>query len=171
MEPRIAMKAAPIAVAFGMILGAASADTIQLPKDKAAITAAVPDAWEAKESGDGILAESPDREVVVYFELVGSDKPLNSITDGTLKWLAEDFDVIADLLTKKEKDVEESSRQWNRIFWSGNSKAWGPTLIGLCSTDAGDGKTLIITYWIAKMDNEKSLETLGKVFASVSPAN
>ena len=68
-----------------------------------------------------------------------------------------------------EKDFEESGRQWSRISWDGNSKEWGPAVVGFLFTDLGDGKVLTVTYWISKKDSDKNLETLGKIFASVKP--
>ena len=60
-----------------------------------------------------------------------------------------------------------AGRKWSRISWSGNSKEYGPAIIGFLFTEVGEGKVLTVTYWISKKDSDKSLETLGKIFSSV----
>ena len=145
----------------------APAATVKLPADKPAMTATVPDDWEPEESDDGILAESPDNVSTIYFEVVGTEKEMNTVIEDSLKWLTEEHDVKVDAATKETKDFEDSGRKWSRISWSGESKEWGPAVIGFLFTEVGDGKVLTITYWISKKDSEKSLETLGKIFSSV----
>ncbi|WP_395747363.1 hypothetical protein [Prosthecobacter sp.] len=145
----------------------APAGTIKLPEDKPAMTANIPDSWEPEEDGDGILAESPDNVATIYLEVVGTKKEMDSVIEESIKWLTEEHEVKVDAATKEEKDFEDSGRKWSRISWSGESKEWGPAVIGFLFTEVGDGKVLTITYWISKKDSEKSLETLGKIFSSV----
>ena len=145
----------------------APAGTVKLPEDKPATTVTIPDSWEPEASDDGILAESPDNVATIYLEVVADEKQMDSVIEESLKWLTEEHAVKVDAATKATKDFEEGGRKWSRISWDGNSKEWGPAVIGFLFTEVGDGKVLTITYWISKKDSEKSLETLGKIFSSV----
>ena len=145
----------------------APAGTVKLPEDKPAATVNIPDSWEPEKSEDGILAESADNVATIYLEVVADEKQMDSVIEESLKWLTEDHEVKVDATTKETKDFEDSGRKWSRISWSGESKEWGPAVIGFLFTEVGDGKVLTITYWISKKDSEKSLETLGKIFSSV----
>lgn len=145
----------------------APAGTVKLPEDKPAATVSIPDSWEPEKSEDGILAESADNVATIYLEVVADEKQMDSVIEESLKWLTEDHEVKVDAATKETKDFEDSGRKWSLISWSGESKEWGPAVIGFLFTEVGDGKVLTITYWISKKDSEKSLETLGKIFSSV----
>jgi len=145
----------------------APAGTVKLPEDKPAMTASIPDDWEPEKSDDGILAESPDNVATIYLEVVANEKQMDGVIEESLKWLTEEHAVKVDAATKATKDFEEGGRKWSRISWDGDSKEWGPAVIGFLFTEVGNGKVLTITYWISKKDSEKSLETLGKIFSSV----
>ncbi len=167
--PQTHMKRTLIATALVLSLfpALASAGTVKLPKDKPAAAIAIPDDWEPEDSDDGILAESPDNVSTVYFEVVANEKEMNTVIEDSLKWLTEEHEVKVDAATKEEKDFEDAGRKWSRISWSGNSKEYGPAIIGFLFTEVGEGKVLTVTYWISKKDSDKSLETLGKIFSSV----
>jgi hypothetical protein len=144
-----------------------SAGTIKIPKDDPAASLTIPSSWEPEDSDGGILAESPDNVATVYFKVVATKKEMGSMIDDGIDWLTKEHDVRIDAASKVEKDFEDSGRQWSRISWDGNSKEWGPAVVGFLFTDLGNGKVLTVTYWISKKDSEKNLETLGKIFASV----
>ena len=147
----------------------ATAKNIKIPKDEPAVTMNIPNAWEPEDSEDGILAESPDNVATVFFKVVASDKEMGKLIDGGIDWLTKEHDVKIDASSKAEKDFEEAGRKWSRISWKGKSKEWGPAVVGFLFTDLGNGKVLTVTYWISEKDSEKSLETLEKIFASVTP--
>lgn len=150
-----------------LIPALAPAATVSLPKEKPAMTATVPDDWEPEESDDGILAESADNVATIYFEVVATEKEMDSVIEESLKWLTEDHEVKVDAATKETKDFEDSGRKWSRISWTGDSKEYGPAVVGFLFTEVGGGKVLTVTYWVSKKDSEKNLETLGKIFSSV----
>jgi hypothetical protein len=145
----------------------APAATIKLPEDKPAATVSIPDSWEPEESDDGVLAESPDNVATIYLEVVANEKEMDTVIEDSLKWLTEDHEVKVDGASKETKDFEDGGRKWSRISWSGESKEWGPAMIGFLFTEVGGGKVLTVTYWISKKDSEKSLDTVGKIFSSV----
>lgn len=161
------MKFAAVSALLFLTSAVALADTIKLPADKPAVSVAIPDSWEPEDSDDGVLAESPDNVSTIYLEVVATDKEMESVIDESIKWLTEEHEVEVNAESKSEKDFEEGGRKWSRISWDGNSKEWGPAVIGFLFTEVGQGKVLTITYWISKEDSAKSLETLGKIFASV----
>ena len=145
----------------------APAGTVKLPEDKPAATIAIPDDWEPEKSDDGILAESADNVATIYLEVVSNEKEMDGVIEESLKWLTEEHSVKVDAATKETKDFEEGGRKWSRIGWSGDSKEYGPAMIGFLFTQVGDGKVLTVTYWISKKDSEKNMEALGKIFTSV----
>ncbi|WP_395740300.1 hypothetical protein [Prosthecobacter sp.] len=162
----------PAQIAATLLLTAfpslAPAGTMKLPEVMPAVTASLPDDWMPKRSEIGVLAESPDNVASIYLEVVAEEET-ESLIEDSIKWLTEKYGVSVDTATKTPKDFEDDGRKWKRFSWTGNSKEWGPTVIGFLSTDAGGGKLLTVTYWISKRDSEKSLETLGKIFKSVKP--
>lgn len=165
------MKAALSLVASSLLalpcLG--KAETIELPRTNAVISALVPDYWDAREAGDGIVAVSPGGVGMISFHLLDAERTMDSIVEATVEKLATDDDVIVDTLTQERKRHEDRGGRWNVISWTGSSREWGPTMIGLITTDVGYGRKLVITYWLSKKDSERSLKSLGKVFASVRP--
>lgn len=146
-----------------------SAGTIKVPKDNPAVSLTIPNSWEPEDSDGGVLAESPDNVATVFFKAVGTEKEMGALIDDGIDWLTKEHDVKLDASSKSEKDFEDSGRKWSRISWEGNSKEWGPAVVGFLFTDLGNGKVLTVTYWISKKDSEKNLETLGKIFSSVKP--
>lgn len=146
----------------------ATADTIKLPEDKPAVSVSVPEDWSPEKDDDGnVLAESPDNVSTLYFEIVADEKEMDAAVESSVKWLMEDHEVKVNAATKAEQEFEQEGRKWHRISWDGESKEWGPAVVGFLFTEVGQGKVLTITYWISKKDTEKSLESLGKILASV----
>ena len=146
-----------------------SAKSIKLPKDEPAVKIDIPSAWEPEDSEDGILAESPDNVATVFFKVAATEKEMGKLIDEGIDWLTKEHDVKIKASTKAESDFEVADRKWSRISWKGNSKEWGPAVVGFLFTDLGTGKVLTVTYWISEKDSEKSLDTLEKIFASVKP--
>ncbi|WP_395748445.1 hypothetical protein [Prosthecobacter sp.] len=162
----------PAQIAATLLLTAfpalAPAATMKLPEVKPAVTANLPDDWMPERSATGVLAESPDNVATIYLEVVAEEE-VESLIEDSIQWLTEKHEVSVDTATKAVKDFEEGGRKWKRFIWTGNSREWGPTVIGFLSTDAGSGRLLTVTYWVSKRDSEKSLEALGKIFTSVKP--
>jgi hypothetical protein len=161
------MKKILLVLTLSLLPAISPAGTIKIPKDEPAASLTIPDSWEPEDSDDGILAESPDNVATVFFKVVASEKEMGALVDDSIDWLTKEHDVTLDASSKSEKDFEDSGRKWSRISWSGNSKEWGPAVVGFLFTDLGNGKVLTITYWISKKDSEKNLDTLGKIFSSV----
>ena len=158
-----------LSLVLSLLPALVSAGTIKIPKDDPAASLTIPNSWEPEDSDGGILAESPDNVATVYFKVVATKKEMGTMIDDSIDWLTKEHDVKLDAASKTEKDFEDSGRKWSRISWDGNSKEWGPAVVGFLFTDLGDGKVLTVTYWISKKDSDKNLETLGKIFASVKP--
>ncbi|MGV3661909.1 MAG: hypothetical protein ACO1TE_17105 [Prosthecobacter sp.] len=149
-------------------LATATAGTIKLPEEKAAVSINVPDNWEPEEDEDGnVLAESPDGVTTIYFEIVATEKEMDTAIESSVEWLMEDHKVKVDEATKAEADFEVGGREFHRISWDGSHPEHGPAVVGFIFTEVGQGKVLTMTYWINKKDAEKSLEALGKIFESV----
>ena len=156
-----------LSLVLSLLPALVSAGTIKIPKDDPAVSLTIPNTWEPEDSDGGILAESPDNVATVFFKAVGTEKEMGALIDDSIDWLTKEHDVKLDVSSKTEKDFEDSGRKWSRISWDGNSKEWGPAVVGFLFTNLGNGKVLTVTYWISKKDSEKNLETLGKIFSSV----
>jgi hypothetical protein len=153
---------------LSLFSGLANAGTIKLPEDKPAVSVNVPDAWSPEEDDDGgILAESPDNVTTIYFEIVATEKEMDAAIESSVEWLMEDHKVKVDEATKADAEFEVGERKFHRISWEGTHPEHGPAVVGFIFTEVGQGKVLTMTYWINKKDAEKSLETLGEIFASV----
>lgn len=155
------------ALSLALCVAPATAGTIKLPEEQSAASAEIPDTWQPAQDGAGILAESPDKVATIYLEVVGDEKELSLAVQEGLNWLTKGHGLEVNAKSKLVKDFEAAGRQWNRISWEAESKQWGEAVVGFMLTKVGRGKILTITFWISKKDNEKSLEALGKIFASV----
>jgi hypothetical protein len=59
------------------------------------------------------------------------------------------------------------SMSWSRISWDGTSEEWGAAIIDFAFSDVGNGKVLVVTYWITKKGWEKHQSELDKIFENV----
>ncbi len=69
--------------------------------------------------------------------------------DENIAWL-KDQKVSIDQASKSEKDFTIGSMSWSRISLDGTSEEWGPATIDFAFLDVGNGKVLVVTYWITK---------------------
>jgi hypothetical protein len=148
-----------------LLVGTLSAKTIKIPDDDPAISVNVPDSWKPEETEKGIATESADQEATVLFE-VTSAKGTDALLDENVGWLKEQK-VSIDQSSKSEKDFKIGSTSWSRVSWDGTNDEFGPATIGFAFSDAGNGKVLVVTYWITKKGFEKHEAELNKIFESV----
>lgn len=160
-----------ICLALACFTGLSKAETVKLPAQTPAVSADIPDTWQAEADGNGILAESPDKVTTVYFEVVTDAKEMSGVVQESLAWLTKKHGLEVNPATKTDKEFVAAGRQWNRISWNAESKQWGASIIGFLLTEVGRGKVLIITFWVSKKDSEKSLETMDKILSSVKSIN
>ena len=125
----------------------------------------MPDSWGPENTEKGVAVESADKEATAFFE-VTSAKGTDALLDENIAWL-KDQKVSIDQSSKSEKDFKTASMSWSRISWDGTSEEWGPATIGFAFSDVGNGKVLVVTYWITKKGWEKHDGELSKIFDSV----
>jgi hypothetical protein len=156
-----------VTLAFSFFLiRLASAGTVQIPEDSPAISVRIPDSWKPEGTDKGIACESPDQVATIFLE-VTSRKGSDALISENVKWLTHDQGVDIDQATEREKNFEDAGIVWRSISWTGNSKEWGPAIVGFMFTEAGNGKVLTVTYWITEKDKEKQAQTLNTIFESV----
>jgi hypothetical protein len=142
-----------------------SAKVIKIPEEDSVVSVDAPDSWSPETTDKGVVTESADKEATVFFE-VTSAKGTDALLDENIAWL-KDQKVSIDQASKSEKDFKTSSMSWSRISWDGTSEEWGPATIGFAFADVGNGKVLVVTYWITKKGWEKHDSELTKIFDSV----
>jgi hypothetical protein len=157
---------ATVAFLFTHVL--ASAGTMKIPLEEPAASILIPNSWAPEQEDHGIQAESPDSMTTIFVEIVADEEEMDASIEGSIEWLTVDCKLNLDDATKKEGEFETEGRKWSRISWDAQSKEWGPAVVGFLFTEVGGGRVMTITYWVLKKEQtEKSLETLGKIFASV----
>jgi hypothetical protein len=142
-----------------------SAGTIKLPEKGPLVSIEVPDSWKPEETDKGFACESPDSEATVIFE-VTSAKKLDALIDENVEWLTEQK-VTIDKSTQVNKDFKAAGMDWSVIGWDGKNDEYGPASIRFGFVDIGNGKILMITYWVTKKGEAKQQAVLNKMFDSV----
>jgi hypothetical protein len=150
---------------FLLINGPARAGTVNIPEEKPAVSVEIPDSWKPESTDKGIACESPDKVATIFLEVTTSNE-LDALIDENIDWLTKDQGVQLEKASEQKQEFETSNLKWKRISWSGSSKEWGPATVGFVFADAGDGKTLTVTYWVTKKDQEKHIPTIEKIFES-----
>jgi hypothetical protein len=158
-----------LCLALPLIASTVSAKTIKVPEDAPAISVNVPDSWKPEDTDKGITTESPDQEATVMFEVTDA-KSTDKLVDENVAWLKEQK-VTVDQSTKSEKDFKTENMTFSRISWDGKDEEYGPATIGFAFADVGNGKVLVVTYWITKKGMEKHEAELNKILNSVKKSH
>ena len=154
-----------LCLALPFLVATASAKTYKIPEEDPVASVSVPDSWAPEATDKGIATESEDKEATVFFE-VADAKSVDTLMDENIAWLKEQKVTITES-SKSEKDFKTASMSWSRISWDGTNEEFGPATIGFAFADVGNGKVLIVTYWITKKGFKKHEEELDKIFDSV----
>jgi len=83
-----------------------------------------------------------------------------------IEWLAEQK-VTIDKSSQVTKDFKAAGMNWSVIGWDGKNEEYGPASIRFGFVEIGNGKILMITYWVTKKGESRHQETLNKMFDSV----
>ena len=154
-----------LSLTLPFLIATLSAKIIKIPEGDAVVSVDVPDSWGPESTEKGVAVESSDKEATVFFEVTNA-KGTDALLDENITWL-KDQKVSIDQSSKSEKDFKTASMSWSRISWDGTSEEWGPATIGFAFADVGNGKVLVVTYWITKKGWEKHDGELSKIFDSV----
>jgi len=152
-----------LAVAL-VAVNVASAKTLKVPEKKAVISVEIPDSWTVEELDKGVSVESKDKVVTVFFEITGA-KGLDKLLDETIDWLKEQK-VKIDESSKKEADFKVEGMDFSRISWKGSNEEWGKSDIAFIFGDLGNGKIVVITYWLPESGLDKHIPAINKMFDS-----
>ena len=159
-----------LALCLGLPLFAlqrASAELVKLPKGSSPVVSVnIPDKWEPEDTDKGVVCESPDKEATIFFE-VTSAKKIDALIDENVEWLTSDQKVEIDKSTQKSNDFEAGGMSWKSLAWEGKSEEWGPASIILAFADTGNGKVLMVTYWVTKKGEAKHGKQLATILDSV----
>lgn len=155
-------------VFLSLLIGSAFAGTVKVPAKRPAITVEIPDSWEPEETDRGVACESPDQAATVFFEVVGTEKGMNSLLDENFEWLVKDQGVKINDTTKQEKDMLVAGIKSSVLSFDANSKEFGPAKVGFIFTPVGT-KVLVTTYWITNKGAAKHDATLTRIFNSIKP--
>ena len=154
-----------ICLSLPFLLSTLSAKTVKIPEEDPSASVNVPDSWGPEATERGVATESEDKEATVFFE-VTTAKGTDALLDENIAWLKEQK-VSINEKSKSEKDFKVGAMSWSRVSWDGTSEEWGPATIGFAFSDIGNGKVLVVTYWITKKGWDKHEAELDKIFESV----
>ena len=143
---------------------AVSAKTLLIPAKKAQISVEIPDSWTTEELEKGVSVESKDKVVTIFFEVTGA-RGLDKLLDETVEWLKSEK-VTIDEASKKESEFKAEGMDWAKISWKGSNTEWGKSDIAFIFGDLGNGKIVVITYWLPEDGVEKHIGSINKVFDS-----
>jgi len=151
-----------------LLTGAALAKGIDIPAKEPAVKLDVPDDWKPWETDRGIGAESPDKVITIFFEVVDKKSGDESLKE-TQEWL-KDQKVQLDEKSQTKSDIEVGKIKSNLLKFDAKHDEWGPSVVGLILTPLGDGKRMLLTtYWLTKEGWDKNQPVVQKILDSVTP--
>ena len=143
-------------LACTLLAASASAGTFKVPNDEFGIASvSIPDAWKPEAIDRGVQANSPDSEIYMAVEAVGSDKGIDSALDETEKMLKENK-VSIDESSQSKSTFQVAGVEATELTYKGKMEGEAQTVsIVLVPLK---GKLVIVTYW-ATASKEKAHST------------
>ena len=161
------MKKILLCTFFACTLAAASASagTFKVPNDDFAIASVdIPDKWKPEAIDKGVEANSPDEEIYVAIEAVGSDKGIDAALDETEKMLKENK-VDIDASSQSKSTFKAAGVEATELDFKGKMEGEAQTVAIVFIPLKG--KLVIMTYW-ATAAKEKAHEIeIGKIVNSI----
>jgi hypothetical protein len=156
------------ATAILLISATASlAGSFTFPADEPAATVEIPDDWEPTETDYGIEGNSPDAGTYISFDIAGAEDMDQVMTD--VFAFLEENGVTADPASQKESKDELNGMPFQTIDWKGTDKD-GPVSIGVGIIGLSEEKIAIVTYWASTETEAQNLPEVGKILATLQPA-
>ena len=132
-------------LACTLVAASASAGTFKVPNEDFGIASvAIPDKWKPKEIDKGVEATSPDGEVYIAIDAVGSDKGMSEEIEDTFKML-KDNKVTIDKSTKKENKLNVAGVEATELQFAGKMEDEAQT-VSIVFVPVKD-KIVVVTYW------------------------
>ena len=156
------------ATAILLISATASlAGSFTFPADEPAATVEIPDDWQPTETDYGIEGNSPDAGTYISFDIAGAEDMDPVMTD--VFAFLEENGVTADPASQKESKDELNGMTFQTIDWKGTDKD-GPVSIGVGIIGLSEEKIAIVTYWASTETEAQNLPEVGKILATLQPA-
>lgn len=156
------------ATAILLISATASlAGSFTFPADEPAATVEIPDDWQPTETDYGVEGNSPDAGTYISFDIAGAEDMDQVMTD--VFAFLEENGVTADPASQKETKDELNGMSFETIDWKGTDKD-GPVSIGVGIIGLSDEKIAIVTYWASTETEATNLPEVGKILATLKPA-
>lgn len=155
-----------LAFALSWFAHMAFAELVYVPANKPVVTLQVPDSWKPSEIDRGIEVNSPDDVVTMFFEIVKSEKAMNTVLDDNIEWLTEEQNVKINANTKQETDIAVGGIKSSLIGYDAKSKEWGPSKVGFIFTPVGS-RVMVTTYWITNKGFAKQEPVVNRILASL----
>ncbi|MFN3721099.1 MAG: histidine kinase [Rhizobium rhizophilum] len=145
----------------------AFAGSFTFPADEPAATVEIPDDWQPTETDYGIEGNSPDARTYISFDIAGAEDMDQVMTD--VFAFLEENGVTADPASQKESTDQLNGMSFQTIDWKGTDKD-GPVSIGVGIIGLSDEKIAIVTYWASTETEAENLPEVGKILATLQPA-
>lgn len=156
------------ATAILLISATASlAGSFTFPADEPAATVEIPDDWQPTETDYGVEGNSPDAGTYISFDIAGAEDMDQVMTD--VFAFLEENGVTADPASQKESKDELNGMPFQTIDWEGTDKD-GPVSIGVGIIGLSEEKIAIVTYWASTETEAQNLPEVGKILATLQPA-
>lgn len=143
------------------------AGSFTFPADEPAATVEIPDDWQPAVTDYGVEGNSPDAGTYISFDIAGSEDMDQVMTD--VFAFLEQNGVTADPATQHESKDELNGMPFQTIDWKGTDKD-GPVSIGVGIIGLSEEKIAIVTYWASTETEAKNMPEVGKILATLQPA-
>ncbi|MCZ8180097.1 MAG: histidine kinase [Rhizobium sp.] len=146
---------------------ASFADSFTFPADEPAAIVDIPADWQPTATDYGVEANSPDAGTYISFDVAGAEDMEQVMTD--VFAFLEENGVTADPATQHESKDQLNGMPFQTIDWKGTDKH-GPVSIGVGIIGLSEEKIAIVTYWASTETEAKNMPEVGKILATLKPA-
>ena len=144
------------------------AKTVQIPDEETPVASITfPDDWQIEDWEGGYGADSPDDHVYIAAVAVEDETDMNAEIDDIFKML-KDHDVTLDDSTKKEQKFKVNGMDATELHFQGKDED-GPCGVSIVFIPVKNN-LVILTYWVTLAEEEKHVQTVGKIINSLKPA-
>ena len=148
-----------------LLAAPAMAGTFKVPNDDFGVASvSIPDSWKPEAIDRGVQGNSPDSEIYLAVEAVGSDKGIESAIDETEKMLKENK-VTIDESSQSKSTFQVAGVEATELTYKGKQEGEAQTVsIVLVPLK---GKLVIMTYWATASKEKAHAAEIGKIVNSL----
>ena len=152
-------------LACTVLAAPALAGTFKVPNDDFGIASvSIPDAWKPEAIDRGVQANSPDSEIYLAVEAVGSDKSIDAALDETEKMLKENK-VSIDASSQNKSTFQVAGVEATELDFKGKQDGEAQTVSVVFVPLKG--KLVIMTYWATASKEKAHATEIGKIVNSL----